>query len=368
MLVDGRWTGRYDTLRPESTAFAEEMSVPIDPTERRSIGRTGLVATALGLGSASLGGLFRSVPEVDALATIARAWDLGVRFFDTAPLYGYGTAERRIGSVLHAHRRDDYVLSTKVGRLVYPADAVPAGADVDPQILDGRVDGAYGGVEDRRIVFDYGADAVRRSLEESLERLGLDRVDIALIHDPDDHWEAAIGEAFPALARLRDEGVVRAIGAGMNQAPMLARFAREGDFDVFLCASRYTILDQSALDELIPACRERGASILVGGVMNTGLLADPRPGTRYDYGEAPPEMIEQARRLAAICERHGVPLKAAAVQFPLANPVVASVVAGVRSVPHLEDYPALMAVPIPTDLWAELRHEALIRPEAPTPS
>jgi D-threo-aldose 1-dehydrogenase len=344
------------------------MPMPFDPEEHRPIGRTGLTATALGLGSASLGGLFRAVPEADAIATIARAWDLGVRLFDTAPLYGYGTAERRLGSVLRQWPRDTFVLSTKVGRLVVRAEAVPAGADVDRQVLDGRVDGAYGGVEDRRIVFDYSGDGVRRSLEESLERLGLERIDIALIHDPDRHWKAAIGEAFPALARLRDEGVVRAIGAGMNQAPMLARFAREGDFDVFLCASRYTILDQTALDELIPACRERGASILVGGVMNTGLLADPRPGTRYDYGEAPAEMIERARRIAAICERHGVPLKAAAIQFPLANPVVASVVAGVRSVAHLEDYPDLMAVPIPTELWAELKTEGVIRPEAPTPT
>ena len=161
---------------------------------------------------------------------------------------------------------------------------------------------------------------------------------------------------------------MRAIGAGMNQAPMLARFAREGDFDVFLCASRYTILDQTAMDELIPACVERAASILVGGVMNTGLLADPQPGTRYDYGAAPPEMIDRARRIAAICERHGVSLKAAAVQFPLAHPVVASVVAGVRSVEHLDEYPALMAVPIPGDLWAELRSEGVIRPDAPVPA
>jgi D-threo-aldose 1-dehydrogenase len=299
---------------------------------------------------------------------VARAWELGIRFFDTAPLYGYGASERRVGAALGPYPRDAYVLSTKVGRLVYPANAVPPGAEVDPQTLDGRVDGAYGGVADRRIVFDYSADGVRRSLEASLERLRLDRVDIALIHDPDEHWEAAIGGAYPALARLREEGVVGAIGAGMNQAPMLARFAREGDFDVFLCASRYTILDQTALDELIPACEERGSAIVIGGVMNTGLLADPRPGTRYDYGTAPDAMIDRARRIADVCERHGVPLKAAAVQFPLAHPVVASVVAGVRSVAHLEEYPELMATPIPTDLWAELKAEGVIRHEAPTPS
>ena len=342
--------------------------MPIDPTERRPIGRTGLTATCLGLGSASLGGMYRAVADDDAISTIRHAWDLGVRFFDTAPLYGYGAAERRIGTTLRDRPRDAYVLSSKVGRLVFEPGTVPAGADVDPQVLDGRVDGVYADVGGRRIVFDYSADGIRRSLEASLERLGLDRIDIALIHDPDTHWEAAIGEAFPALARLREEGMIRAIGAGMNQAPMLARFAHEGDFDVFLCASRYTILDHSALDELIPACEARGASILVGGVMNTGLLVDPKPGARYDYVEAPPEMIDRARRLAAVCERHGVPLRAAAVQFPLAHPVVASVVAGVRSIAHLDDYPALMRVPIPADLWAELRQEGLIRPDAPTPA
>ncbi len=342
--------------------------MPIDPTERRLIGRTGLSATALGFGGASIGGLYHAVPEDEAVAVARRAWDLGVRLFDTAPLYGYGAAERRVGTALRDRPRDAFVLSTKVGRLVLQANAVPPGADIDPQRVGGRDDATYADVAGRRIVFDYSADGIRRSIEASLERLGLERIDIALIHDPDSHWQPAIAEAYPALARLRDEGLIRAIGAGMNQAPMLARFAREGDFDVFLCASRYTLLDQSALDELIPACLDRGASILVGGVMNTGLLADPRPGARYDYGEAPPAMIERARRLAEACERHGVSLRAAAVQFPLAHPVVASVVAGVRSIAHLDDYPALMGVPIPADLWAELRHEGLIRPDAPTPS
>jgi D-threo-aldose 1-dehydrogenase len=362
--------GLDDTIRSGRSQPASQwrMQMPFDPRGRRPIGRTGLSATALGFGGASIGGLYRPFAEADARATVERAWDLGVRLFDTAPLYGYGASERRVGAVLRERRRDDFVLSTKVGRLVYAAGAVPAGADVDRQVLDGLADGAYADIEDRRIVFDYSADGIRRSIEDSLERLGLDRIDIALIHDPDTHWEAAIGQAFPALARLRDQGVIRAIGAGMNQAPMLARFAREGDFDVFLCASRYTILDQTALDELIPACTERGASLLVGGVMNTGLLADPRPGTRYDYGEAPPAMIERARRIAAICERHGVPLKAAAIQFPLAHPIVASVVAGVRSVAHLDDYPEMLAVPIPSDLWTELKAEGVIREEAPTPA
>ena len=191
-------------------------------------------------------------------------------------------------------------------------------------MLDGRVDAAYADVAGRSIVFDYSADGIRRSLEASLERLGVDRIDVALIHDPDDHWEAAIGEAFPALARLREEGVIRAIGAGMNQSAMLARFAREGDFDVFLLAGRYTLLDQDALDELLPLCVERRIAVMIGGVMNSGILADPRPGGRFNYQAAPAAIVDRAQRLAAACARHGVPLKAAAVQFPLAHPAVAS--------------------------------------------
>jgi D-threo-aldose 1-dehydrogenase len=188
------------------------------------------------------------------------------------------------------------------------------------------------------------------------------------IHDPDRHWEAAITGAYPALARLREEGVVRAIGAGMNQAEMLARFAREGDFDVFLVASRYTLLDQSALVELLPLCLERGIAVVIGGVMNTGLLAAPGPGSRYDYKPAGADPIERARRLQTVCDRHGVPLKAAAVQFPLAHRAVVSLLAGVRSVEHLDEYPDLMRRPIPGELWSELRHEGLLAAEAPTPA
>jgi D-threo-aldose 1-dehydrogenase len=217
-------------------------------------------------------------------------------------------------------------------------------------------------------VFDYSTDGVRRSIDESLERLGLDRIDIALIHDPDNHWEAAIGEAYPALHRLREQGVVRAIGAGMNQAAMLARFAREGEFDVFLLASRYTLLDQTGLAEFLPLCVAKRIGVLAGGVMNTGLLANPRPGARYDYGTATAEVIARARSLEAVCARHGVRLKAAAVQFPLAHPAVASLVAGVRSVAHLDEYPSLMREPIPAELWDDLRGEGLVDPAAPTPS
>jgi D-threo-aldose 1-dehydrogenase len=339
----------------------------VDSTERMPLGRTGLTVTRLGFGGASIGGLFSDVTSEDAIAAVRHAWDLGVRSFDTAPLYGYGASERRMGAALRDQPRDAFVLSTKVGRLVRDPATIPPHAEIDRQALDGVADAFYVRHEPVRLVVDYSADGVRRSLEESLERLGLDRIDMVFIHDPDDHWPAAIGEAWPALERLRSEGVIRAVGAGMNQAPMLARFARETDMDVMLVANRYTLLDQAALAELLPLCVERGIAVLVGGVMNTGVLVDPRPGSRFDYAPAPPEIIDRARRLAAVCARHDVPLRAAAMQFPLAHPAVVSLVAGVRTQAHLDEYPALLAHEIPPDLWVELRAEGLIAADAPVP-
>ena len=339
----------------------------VDPLERVALGRTGLHVTRLALGGASIGGLFSAVDQESAVGTVRHAWDLGIRTFDTAPLYGYGASERRMGLALRDRPRDAYVLSTKVGRLVQHESAIDPGADLDRQRLGAEDDAYYARAEPLRIVFDYSADGVRRSLEASLERLGVDRVDIALIHDPDEHWQEAIDGAWPALARLRAEGVVRAVGAGMNQAAMLARFARETDMDVILLANRYTLLDQTALPTLLPVCVERGIAILVGGVMNTGILADPRPGSRFDYGPARADLVARAQRLAAVCARYDVPLRAAAIQFPLAHPAVVSLVAGVRTIAHLDDYPAMMTLPIPTELWAELRAEGLIAPDAPVP-
>jgi D-threo-aldose 1-dehydrogenase len=342
--------------------------VPFEPTDRLPLGRTGLRVTRLGFGGASIGGLYSPVPDDDAAATLERAWQIGIRYYDTAPLYGYGLSERRVGAALRERARDDFVLSTKVGRLIRPVDEIDPGADIDRQALDGRDDAYYGPTEPVRPVFDYSADGVRRSIEESLSRLGLERIDIAFIHDPDEHWQDAIEGAYPALHRLREQGVVGAIGAGMNQSAMLARFAREADVDVFLLAGRYTLLDQEALPELLPLCEERGIAIVLGGVMNSGVLADPRADSHFDYRPAPAEVVERARRLEAVCARHGVPLKAAAIQFPLAHPAVASLVAGVRGVGHLDDYPALMRLPIDPDLWTELRSEGLIPPDAPTPA
>jgi len=301
------------------------------------------------------------VSDEDAIATVEHAWNLGIRTFDVAPLYGFGAAERRVGRALQGRPRDEFVLETKVGRLVLPLDAIPAGADIDPQ------DANYPQDEPVGIVFDYTADGIRRSIEASLERLELERIDIALIHDPDDHWPEAIEGAYPALARMRDEGLIRAIGAGMNQAAMLTRFAREGDFDVFLLAGRYTLLDQEALAELLPLCLERDIAILIGGAMNSGILADPRPGSRFNYRPASTAVVDRARRLAVVCDRHAVPLRAAAIQFPLAHPAVRSLIAGVRRIDHLDEHPELMRLPIPADLWTDLRAEGLIPAEAPVP-
>ncbi len=252
--------------------------MPFEPTERVPVGSSGVTVTQLGFGCAPIGGLFRAVTDADAADVLDRAWALGIRYFDVAPLYGYGAAERRLGRALQGRPRDGFAVSTKVGRLVRTADTIGPGADVDRQAWGGRPDAFYADVGDRRMVFDYSGDGVRRSIEESLERLGLDRIDIVFIHDPDEHWQVALEEAYPALHRLRETGVVGAIGVGMNQSAMLARFADATDPDVFLLAGRYTLFDQDALTTLLPACEERGIAVLVGGVMNSGLLADPRAG------------------------------------------------------------------------------------------
>jgi D-threo-aldose 1-dehydrogenase len=342
--------------------------VAFEPTERVPLGRSGLSVTRLGFGAASIGGVFDEVGEADGLATIERAWELGVRYFDVAPLYGYGTGERRIGLSLAGRDRDDFVVSTKVGKLVRRVDEVDPGADVDRDAFGDRRDADPTQDSGFRVVFDYSRDGILRSIDESLGRLGLDRLDILYLHDPDDHWEAAIGQAYPTLHRLREDGVVGALGAGMNQSAMLTRFAREGDFDVFLVAGRYTLLDQDALAELLPTCLERNVAVVVGGVMNSGILAAPAQAGRFNYKPPPAEIVERARRLAAVCEHHDVPLKAAAIQFPLAHPAVASVVAGVGRVDHLEEYPVFMREAIPAALWAELRNEGLLAADAPVPS
>lgn len=357
--------------------------MPVDPREMAQLGRTSLKVARLGFGMAPLGGLYEAVTDEAAAATLDHAWGMGIRYYDAAPLYGYGQAEMRLGRLLQTKPRDQFVISTKVGRLLYPLEEVLANPSLDRdwQRLGsvtgiGDDDGApaeelndwyYRGVPAVRPVYDYSYDGVMRSVESSLKRTGLDHLDILWIHDPDSHWEQAIGGAYPALADLRSQGVVTAIGAGMNQAEMLTRFAREGDFDAFMCAGRYTLLDQPALRELLPVCVEKNIGIVIAGVMNSGLLANPGPDSHFDYAPAPKQWIDKALRLKAVCERHGVPLRAAALQFVFAHPAVVTVVAGVRKISHLDDTAAMMQFPIADDLWDDLRAEGLLPSDAPTP-
>lgn len=328
----------------------------MNPLEKAQIGKSGLQVTRIGMGTAPLGGLFEDVPEKRALDTVRRALSLGINFFDTAPLYGHGKSETYLGKALAGVARASFVLATKVGRLLIPAD---------PSQLEKR---EFDHPFPFKPVFDFSYDAVMRSFEESLKRLNLDRIDLLHIHDPDDYYDRAIKGAYPALAKLRKEGVIRAVGAGMNQAEMLARFAREGEFDCFLLAGRYTLIDHTGLKELLPLCVQKGISIIVGGPYNSGVLASgATPGAKFNYADAPEEILQKVRRVDEVCRRHDVPMKAAALQFTLAHPAVASVIPGARSVEELEENFRLASHHIPAAFWSDLRKSGLIPDEAPTP-
>jgi D-threo-aldose 1-dehydrogenase len=325
---------------------ADPAGRPVLPLRR--LGRSGVAVTEISFGGAAIGNLFTAVTDDDARAAVDAAWAGGIRFFDTAPHYGLGLSEGRLGRALGDRPRDEYVISTKVGRLLEPAPFT------EPTAGGGRDAEGFDVPRDLVRRFDFSADGVRRSLAESLGRLGLDRVDIALIHDPDAHGEQALREAYPALARLRAEGVVRAIGVGMNQTEMLTRFVRETDIDVVLVAGRYTLLDQTAADTLLPAAVERGVSVIAGGVFNSGVLAAPTPDATYDYAAAPGSLISRALRLQEICAESGIPLRAAAARFPLAHPAVASVLIGARNAAEVTDAITLRGLDIPPGLWESL--------------
>ncbi|MEU8906850.1 aldo/keto reductase [Streptomyces mirabilis] len=323
-----------------------------------TLGNSGVEVSALSFGAAGIGNLFTAVSDEQAYETVDAAWSGGIRYYDTAPHYGIGLSERRLGTALRDRPRAEYTLSTKVGRLLEPTGADAGGDD----LADGFAVPAT-----HRRVWDFSAAGVRRCIEASLERLGLDRLDIVYLHDPDDHAEQAFHEGYPALERLRSEGVVGAIGAGMNQAEMLTRFVRDTDVDVVLCAGRYTLLDHDALSELLPAAQERGTSVVIGGAFNSGLLADPRPGATYNYATAPAELLDRALRLKEIAERHGTTLRAAALAFPAAHPAVASVLAGARSAHEVRDCVEQFTTQVPEDCWRELREAKLLPEDAPVP-
>jgi len=315
--------------------------------ERRRLGNTEVEVSVLSLGGAPLAGLYEPVSGDRAEQTIHTALERGLFYVDTAPHYGAGRSERRIGGVLAGKPRESFTISTKVGRRLRPRRTGEPPDDAGfPEELPCKRE------------WDWSREGIRRTLYESLDRLGLDRVDVVYLHDPDNHEERVYAEAYPELVRLRDEGVVTAIGAGMNQAAMLTRLVERLDLDVVLCAGRYTLLDQAALGELLPACVERGISVVVGGVFNSGLLAEPTPDARYDYAPAPPELLSRAQRLREICEAHSIPLRAAALQFPLRHPAVTSVLVGCRSSEEVEDNAALLHKEIPDSLWNDLVAES----------
>jgi D-threo-aldose 1-dehydrogenase len=321
---------------------------------KRVIGN-GCSLPELGLGTAPMGGLYAPVSADDAAATLEAAWERGVRFFDTAPQYGNGLSERHLGTLLATKPRDDFVLATKVGRLL----RIPAEAQGE--------DAYYKGTPPERPVFDFTHDGVMRSVEESLARLNLSRVDILHIHDPDNHYEEAISGAYKALDSLRTQGVIKAVGAGMNQWQMLTRFAKEGVFDCFLLAGRYTLLDHSALAEFLPLCEAHNIAVFAAGVYNSGILANPRAGAKFNYTDAPAHLIERALQIEAACLRHGVPLRAAAMQFPSGHPAVVSTLIGARTPFELSNNLEMYEATIPQALWGDLANEGLIPADAPLP-
>ncbi len=341
----------------------------MDPTARRRLGRTGVELTVMGLGGAPLGGFRGAVPEDAALATIRSAYDAGIAYFDTSPYYGYGRSEHRFGQVLRQVDRDSFVLSTKVGRTLRP---LPPGAPRPEGYRDGGLPFAA--------TYDYGYDGAMRSIEDSCQRLGLARIDIVFIHDVDlythkdpdlvdRYFGDAMEGAYAALDELRKAGDVRAIGGGFNDAVSCARFLRAGDFDCMMLAGRYTLLDQRALDDLMPLCEERGAGLLIAGPFNSGILATgPVAGATYDYGAATPEILYKARAIGAVCRDHGVALQAAALQFPLGHPCVCAVVPGAVKPEEVEANLAHMDAPIPAGLWSDLKREGLIAEAAPPPA
>ena len=299
------------------------------------IGTTQVEVTKIGMGGAPLGGLNSEI----AFETLDYAYQQGIRYFDTAPLYGAGVSEQHYGSFLRTLPRNQFVLSSKVGRLIIPGDEIP---------------------------FNYTRDGILRSIDESLARLDLDSLDIVLIHDPDDHYGPALNEAFPTLSDLRDQGIIKAIGAGMNQWEMLVQFAKEADFDCFLIAGRYTLLDHSALHELMPICLEKDISLILGGPYNSGILASNlEEESTYFYDPSPPEVIKKAKNIKQVCDRYNTPLKAAAIQFGLMHPAVATTIPGPRSPEEIKDNIDMASISIPGDLWKELKQENLIHTDCP---
>jgi D-threo-aldose 1-dehydrogenase len=335
---------------------------------RRRLGRTGLEVTTIGMGCAPLGELFARVDDATARGALQAAWDGGMRYFDTAPQYGYGLSEHRVGDFLRHRPRNEFLLSTKVGRLVYaPRD-----------LAKYKKQDWIGGL-DFDCHFDYGYDAIMRSVEDSFQRLGMNRMDALLIHDldvythgsqeqVDAHMISLLTGGFRALAELRAGGWIGAIGAGLNDAGMMLRLLETTDLDFFLLAQRYTLLEHDTLDAELPRCVDKGVGVVIGAVFNSGITATGAvPGAYYNYRPATPEIMQRVARIEAVCARHGVPLPAAALQFPLGHPAVAAVIPGALNAQQIAANIANARHTIPAAFWEELKADKLIRQDAPTP-
>jgi len=340
----------------------------LDTTHWDRIGNGGLTFTRLGFGTAPLGNLYRAITDAEAEAVLDLAWQSGVRYFDTAPLYGFGLSETRLNRFLRGKPRDEYVLSTKIGRLLQATT---------PDRRDGL--GKWFDVPARNEVYDYGYDGTMRSLEFSLERLGVDRVDVLYAHDLDifnhksqevldDKLSELMAGGYRALMEMRDQGVIKAFGAGINEWRPAQFLAEQGDFDLFLLAGRYTLLEQEALDSFLPLCEARGIGIVIGGPYNSGILATgAREGAFYNYDPAPAEILAKVGKIEAVCKAHGVRLLDAAFQFPLHHPAVVSVIPGGQGVTEMESNLAASKATIPAALWQDLKAQGLMRQDAPTP-
>lgn len=332
----------------------------------RTLGRTNLQITDMGLGGSPLGNRSTPMSEPDANAIVETAWNAGIRYFDTAPLYGHGLAEARLGFGLRWKPRDEFVVSSKVGRVLKPAPR---------EAIDY---GPWAGGLPFACHFDYSYDGAMRSIEDSLQRLGLERIEIAFIHDIDvfthgvegqkNAFKQAMEGNYKALARLRDEKAIKAIGVGVNEWEPCRDALRHGDFDCFLVAGRYTLLEQTVLDEFFPLCVERGVSVIVGGGLNSGILGTGAvAGARHNYGAASPEVLDRVRQIESVCQRHGVALGAVALQFVLAHPAVVSHIPGARNVAQLQQNIAWVRQKIPAGVWAELKSRRLLQADAPVP-
>jgi D-threo-aldose 1-dehydrogenase len=346
--------------------------IPVSKIPRRVLGRTGLEVSVLGFGSAPLGDLYAQLDDSTAIAALDRAFELGINLLDTSPLYGHGLSEHRCGTAIRRVPRQDIVVCTKVGRWMDPFHG-PAGLHVPAS-----APGFAGGLPHRAVV-DYSYDGTMRSVEQSLLRLGTDRLDLLLIHDVDvwthgvdaieDRFREAMAGAYVALDRLRSEGVVAGIGIGVNEAEMCVRFAQAGSFDTMLLAGRYSLLEQPALAHFLPLAQQKGIAVMLGGVFNSGILATGAiPGAKYNYQDAPPDILAKVANIERVCHAHGIALPTAALHFALGHPAVASVVLGAQKPEEVERNVAALSGQVPPALWSDLKAEHLLDPDAPVPS